>query len=271
MTKRWEIAIVGGTGGMGQIFAKELKPFADVIIISRSLEKAQLFSKKLGVRGGLLKDCKTADIIIISVPIENTIETCQNLFPLAKSGSLLMDLSAVKDFLKTLKPKIPPHLSYISLHPLFGPAGTFQDYNVVILPIKADNWLPHIQDLLKNLGAQTIISTIEEHDFIMSKTQVAHHFIYLMLAAFFSETEITPEFFTRSFRKTLENFSGIEKNLPAILEIQRHNPHANVTRQEFANLIQAFIELDDDTKITELLSKIKAFKKTYLGENENSG
>ena len=205
MAKRWEIAIVGGTGGMGQILAKDLKSHADVVIVSRSLEKATQISEELGVRSGVLSNCKTADIIIVSVPIDNVLETCNELFEIAKPGSLIIDIAAVKNFLEEFSPQIPAKLSYISMHPLFGPEGSFSGNNVLLIPIKANKWLPSLQKLLHDLKATSTIVTIQEHDLLMSKIQVAHHFMYLTLAAYLSQDQITPNFYTRSFKKTLQS------------------------------------------------------------------
>ena len=267
MKSRRKIAIVGGTGGMGQVLVKELKPYADIIIISRSIEKAKQFSNKFGVQGGTLKDCNNADIIFVSVPINSTYETCQKLFQIVKPGSLIIDISAVKTHLKKLETELPDHISYISMHPLFGPDGSFKDYNVILVPIKENNWLSELQELLDNLGAITSITTIEKHDFFMSKIQVAHHFMYLILASYLSDTPIPPSFFTRSFKKTLANFQGIEKNLNAILEIQQANPYGKKTRTEIKSLVEKFISLNE-AEINELMQQIKAFKKDYIIKNE---
>ena len=263
MKNQWKIAIVGGTGGMGQVFAKELKAYADVIIISRSLEKAWSVSEKLGVRGGLLQDCSKSDIIIVSVPIENTLETCQKLFKIAKSNSLIIDIAAVKTYLQKLKSEIPEQISYISMHPLFGPEGTFKDFNVILIPLKEGGWLKELQNLLEKVGAITTTTTIMEHDTIMSKIQVAHHFMYLLLGSYLSDSQISQKFFTRSFRKTLENFRGIESNLPAIMEIQETNPLAESTRKEISLLVNDLVSLDQE-KIEALIEKIEIFKRTYL-------
>jgi chorismate mutase / prephenate dehydrogenase len=265
MPNRWEIAIVGGTGAMGQILTKELKPFGEIIIISRSLEKATNFSKTIGVRAGILSNCNTADIIIVSVPIENTSQTCRDLFKIAKAGALIIDIAAVKSFLEEIKSEIPTHLSYISMHPLFGPEGSFSENNVLLMPVKGDNWLPIIQKILKKLKSVTTVTTSQEHDSIMSKLQVAHHFIYLILASYLSQHPISPNFYTRSFKKTLQTFLGIERNLNTILDIQKNNPNAELTRKEISSLMQHFVSLDD-SKIQELLSKINAFKTEYLNK-----
>ncbi|MHA1132168.1 MAG: prephenate dehydrogenase/arogenate dehydrogenase family protein, partial [Candidatus Helarchaeota archaeon] len=172
MKERWQIAIVGGTGGMGQLFVKELKPYADILIISRSLEKAKHVAERLGVQGGCLEDSHDADIVIVSVPIEYTYETCKQLLSIVKPKSLIIDIAAVKTHLKSITDLLPKTVSYISMHPLFGPEGSFKDYNVVLVPIKADVWLPKIQELLLTLGAQISTVSPEEHDLIMSKIQV---------------------------------------------------------------------------------------------------
>lgn len=267
MPNRWEIAIVGGTGAMGQILTKELKLFGEIVIISRSLEKATKFSKKFGVRAGILSNCNTADIIIVSVPIENTPQTCRELFKIAKAGSLIIDIAAVKNFLEEIKSEIPTRLSYISMHPLFGPEGSFFENNVLLVPVKSDNWLPLIQKMLKKLKSNITVTTSQEHDSIMSKLQVAHHFIYLILASYLGQHPISPNFYTRSFKKTLQTFLGIERNLNTILDIQKNNPNAEITRKEIISLMEHFISLDP-SKIQELLSRIDAFKSAYLDKKE---
>ena len=268
MVKRWEIAIVGGTGGMGQVLVRDLKPFAEIVVISRSLEKATQIAEELGVHGGILNDCKTADIIIISIPIDNMLETCQELFKIAKPGSLIIDIAAVKSFLKEISPQIPAHLSYISMHPLFGPEGSFSGNNVLLVPLKGDKWLPILQKLLHDLKANTTIVEVEEHDLLMSKIQVAHHFMYLILAAYLGQEQIPPNFYTRSFKKTLQNFQGIEKNLNVILDIQKNNPHAEETRKEIVALMEQFITLDQEPIIQDMLNRVDAFKRTFLSKKE---
>jgi prephenate dehydrogenase len=168
MPKRWEIAIVGGTGRMGQILTKELKPFGEIIIISRSLEKATKFAENFGVRAGTLSNSNTADIIIVSVPIETTPQICRKIFTIAKPGALIIDIAAVKSFLEEIKPEIPSHLSYISMHPLFGPEGSFLENNVLLIPIKADKWLPIFQKMLKALKSADDIGIAGGMEFLQS-------------------------------------------------------------------------------------------------------
>lgn len=263
-----DIAIVGGTGGMGQVLVRELKPYANITIISRDLRKADQLSKKFGVQGGILNDCNTADIIIVSVPVENTPEICYKLFTISKTGSLIIDISAVKNFLLDLKPHIPQHISYISMHPLFGPEGSFRDHNVVLIPIKDNNWLNLIESLLHKLGSHIVTTSPEEHDFIMSKIQVAHHAIYLLLACYLNDWETSAKFFTRSFIKTLKNFKGIEKNLNVILEIQKFNPFANSTREELLLTLKTLLSLENEAEISNLLGKLSKFKTHFIEKIE---
>jgi hypothetical protein len=102
----------------------------------------------------------------------------------------------------------------------------------------------------------------------MSKIQVAHHFMYLILAAYLGQEQIPPNFYTRSFKKTLQNFQGIEKNLKVILDIQKNNPHAEETRKEIVTLMEQFITLDQEPIIQDMLNRVDAFKRTFLSKKE---
>ncbi|MEM3475721.1 MAG: NAD(P)-binding domain-containing protein, partial [Candidatus Bathyarchaeia archaeon] len=70
------IAIIGGTGKIGRILVKLLQDSGGKIFIcSRNLRKAEKIARKLNVESGELNIIKTVDIVFISVPIENIVET----------------------------------------------------------------------------------------------------------------------------------------------------------------------------------------------------
>lgn len=257
------VCIVGGTGGMGNVFAKAFLELEDVTvkIISRDEKKAERIAKELGpdVAFGVIKDCANADIVIVSVPIKTVLTTCRNVVAVMKEGSLLMDLSSVKfGLVDTLK--VPSHIEYLSCHPLFGPLGDIKEENIVLVPVQGDEWLPKVKDLFHKIGSQVSITSAEEHDDIMSKIQVMYHFSNLCLITALAKARISKEHYTRSFKKIQEFLRAFKLNFDVIFEIQEHNPKAKEARSLYAMIVKdlASREVSDLEKIVrESYSKIE--------------
>ncbi|NHI92680.1 MAG: prephenate dehydrogenase/arogenate dehydrogenase family protein [Candidatus Lokiarchaeota archaeon] len=250
-----KIAIIGGTGGMGQIFIKEWRKIATILLCSRNLEKARKIAKEFNgdVIPRLNYDINDADIVVVSVPIDKMLATCQECVINMKKGSLLMDLSSVKTGLVD-KLNIPPDLEFISCHPLFGPNGTLKDSNVVLIPIKNQIWLERIKKIFEDSGSIISIAGYKDHDEIMSKIQVMFHFANLCLMKAIAESKIEEKFYTRSFKMSRSVLLNFKKNLDVIFEIQKYNPF-NKEAKEFYHKVVG--ELKDLTP-EEFEKEIKA-------------
>ncbi len=241
----FSIAIVGGTGGMGRLLSSELKKIGiDVMICSRSKEKAQKIAREISAKAGTIEEASSADIVIVSVPIEDTLEVCLSVGKKMKPSSLLMEISSVKtNVVDELIYQLPDEVEFISLHPLFGPEGSFEGENVIVIPARTKIWLPKIKQILKELGSNYAITTVEEHERIMSVMQVLHHFSYFCLASALAsyKEELESDFYTRSFKKTKEFFVNLQKNLEVLLAIQRTNPRGEEIRNNYANLVERLV------------------------------
>ncbi|MHA1271709.1 MAG: prephenate dehydrogenase/arogenate dehydrogenase family protein [Candidatus Helarchaeota archaeon] len=255
----YKTIIIGGTGGMGKLISYTFKDDLDIYISSRHLNKAQKIAEELGVNYCSKKDYSNADIIIVSVPINETLANCEKVIPLMKEGSLLMEISSVKTGIVD-QLKVPKNIEYISVHPLFGPLGSFNGQNVILIPVQVKKWLEIIKNIFEKKGSIVSLVDYQEHDKIMGNVQVIHHFSYLCLGIYLAENTVPKEFFTRSFKKTVDSFKNYETNLKIMVEIQKLNPFTKSVREKFANLVAELSKLPDD----EFESKIiNGFKKLY--------
>ena len=243
--KNLKIAIIGGTGGMGRIFVKNLQDITKIMICSRNLEKAKLAAKELGenIESGLLSDCQDADIVFVSVPIKNVLENCARVVKIMKPGSLLIDLSSVKSALVD-KLEIPKSIEYISAHCLFGPHGNFSGENIILIPVKGKSWLPKIKLLFEKLGSKLFITSLKDHDIMMSKIQALFHFTILCMVIAMAKSNIDPNFYTRSFKKMIPNLKNLQNNLDVIFEIQKYNPYSKKVKKFFAELVNGINDLN---------------------------
>jgi NADPH-dependent F420 reductase len=103
------IAILGGTGDLGSGLAKcWLAAGYDVVIGSRSAEKAQAFAKELGgsARGeSNLASAKAAEIVVVAVPFSNHEATLREIRD-AVQGKIVVD---------AVVPLVPPKVSTVQL------------------------------------------------------------------------------------------------------------------------------------------------------------
>src|SRR5438093_9602285 len=130
--------IVGGTGGMGRLFARFASlQGAKVKIAGREINKTRTAAKEIEVEPGTILDAASSDIVILSVPTAETVRVATEIASLMTSGSLLTDISSVKTGLADRVPeKTPKGIEYISLPPLFGPS-TDRHHGHTITPISS--------------------------------------------------------------------------------------------------------------------------------------
>jgi len=71
-----KILIVGGTGGMGRLFANFASiRGASVKIVGRTIQRTQKTAKELEVEPGSISDARASDIIVVAVPMESVVES----------------------------------------------------------------------------------------------------------------------------------------------------------------------------------------------------
>ena len=79
------IGIIGGTGKFGQWFRKFFEEQGHKVLIAG--RKTELTPVELA---------RTSDIVIVSVPIKNTVETIEHIAPHVREDALLMDFTSLK-------------------------------------------------------------------------------------------------------------------------------------------------------------------------------
>lgn len=159
------VAVIGGKGAMGRCMAGL---FAD---LGHAVMVADLDTPLTPEEAAA-----TADVVLISVPIDVTMEVIRRLGPLVRQGSLLTDVTSIKGtpmaaMLEATKADV------VGTHPLFGPSvHSLQGQRVVLCPGRGDGWRDWLQTMFHARGLATMESTPEDHDRAMSVVQVLVHF-----------------------------------------------------------------------------------------------
>ncbi|MGZ7095807.1 MAG: prephenate dehydrogenase [Methanobacterium sp.] len=218
------IAVVGGTRGLGRWIAEFLsdRDF-DVIITGRDEITGTKVSRKMGVEYTSSNEeaVSTADVVILAVPISALPEVITEISPYFKNGSLIMDVTSVKE-----KPSQIMHehvgegVEIIPTHPLFGPRIRSLDGQVVVLtPLKEGKWFDKVFKFLEKENARVIVTTPQNHDKMMSIVQGLTHFAYIGIASTIERLNID----VKESRKFASPVYGLMVDM--IARIVAQNPH----------------------------------------------
>lgn len=189
-----KILIIGGTGETGRWFAKFYKKHGfDVVIWG--INKRRDIAHELGVMfaDDLDKEIMTSDIVMISVPINITEKTIEEIAPKIPAGSLLMDITSIKTGPVEAMIKYASHgVEILGTHPMFGPSiPDIRGQIVIFTPIegRGKRWLPIIRSLYEDNGAHIEIMDASQHDRMMAVVQGLTHFACISIGSVFRELE----------------------------------------------------------------------------------
>lgn len=160
-----KVVIVGGKGKLGGLFAHYL---------TLSGYQVEALGRDDWENANAI--LANADLVIVCVPIANTLETIERLQPYLTEDMILADLTSVKT--EPLKKMLEIHRgAVVGLHPMFGPDIASQAKQVVAcchgrFPERYE-WL---LEQMKIWGAKIEQIEAEEHDNAMTYIQALRHF-----------------------------------------------------------------------------------------------
>lgn len=164
--ERFSIGVVGGTQGMGAFLA-------------RVFERGGFFVETMGLdQGPPAEDVASRnDLVIVAVPIADTVSVVRRIAPVVRPGACLMDVTSLKSAsMQAMLEHAPEGVSIVGTHPMFGPHGVdFDRQKVVLCRGRGDEAFARVKRLFENFGAETIEATPEEHDAQMALIQVLVH------------------------------------------------------------------------------------------------
>ncbi len=160
-----KIVVVGGNGKLGGLFVRFLRLSGYVVDI-------------LGRQDWQSADqiLANSDVVIVCVPIANTLETIERLQPYLTENMLLTDLTSVKR--QPLHKMLEVHHgAVVGLHPMFGPDIASMAKQVVV---RCDGRYPEryqwLLDQIAIWGAKIYQVDAAEHDHSMTYIQALRHF-----------------------------------------------------------------------------------------------
>jgi prephenate dehydrogenase len=264
MTK---IAIIGGYGGMGRFFAKLFAEEGfDIVVTGPNESKGKRVAKELNV--SYERDNRTAarkaDVVVISVPIDKTLEVIRDVAPEVRENSLLMDVTSVKEKpCKAMNKHSKRGVEIIGTHPVFSHRVAGIEGQVFILtPVRGEKWLKWLRKFLKKHKARVYESTPEEHDRIMAVVQGLTHFAYISIGKTLQELDFdikeSRKFSSPIYELMLDMVGRIIGQSPELYSsIQMQNPRIRAIHKKFletARELSEKIEKKDEKGFMEIMT-----------------
>jgi prephenate dehydrogenase len=253
MENKMKIAIIGGTRGLGKWIAEFLKNQGyDITITSRDQASGKLVAKKLGVKysNDNKKTAQENNIVIVSVPIETTGPVIEEVAPFMSKGSLLMDVTSVKEKPALLmQEKLSEGAYFLPVHPMFGPRIRSLEGQVVVLtPLEKSKWFEKVFKFLENQKTRVLITSPEKHDEMMSVVQVLTHFAYISISYTIKKLNVdikeSRKFASPIYNLMLDIISRIVAQNPYLVySIQTQTDYAYHAREILMETIQELNEM----------------------------
>ncbi len=236
------VLILGGTGETGSWFARYFRDKGfDVAVWGRSGRVD--VAERLGVRYAhdMMREAEESDIVLVSVPIDRTVDIIKEVAPRMHPGSLLMDVTSLKsEPVKAMRTHAPEGVEVLGTHPMFGPTMPgLKGQTVILTPAagRTERWMPEIKALFESDGAHVEVLDADEHDEIMAVVQSLTHFAYIGIGAALKSLDFDVERSRRFMSPVYEimiDFVGriLDQNPELYASIQE-NPKAVAVRQTF--------------------------------------
>jgi prephenate dehydrogenase len=246
------IGIIGGTGGMGGVFAGLFREEGYTVHVAgrhKGLDIPQM--------------AEQCQVVIISVPIDITVEIIDQVGPRMQKGALLMDLTSLKtEPVKAMLQSSPAEV--IGLHPLFGPGvDAIAGHTIVLCPARTEGWLHWLRDILTKHEATIIETTPERHDELMALVQALNHLnsitMGMVLGEWGGDLADVQRFSTPMFNTKLDIIREIfTKNPRLYAEIITMNPHIDKILDRYGRTVSdvaTLIKAGDAGALVELMEK----------------
>ncbi len=182
-----KVAIIGGSGRMGRWFANFLlRDGKEVVITGRNESKLLEAKRQLGVEVATsVEAVKGADVILLSVPIDNFEPVVAEIQPYIKPKQVVIDITSIKVFPVEIMHKYIKAGLTLGVHPMFGPgAHSMAQQNFILTPTNEDErtLAQKIREYLEAKDARVTVMTPHEHDEMMTVVLGLSHFIGIVSA-----------------------------------------------------------------------------------------
>ncbi|MFH0834632.1 MAG: prephenate dehydrogenase/arogenate dehydrogenase family protein [Patescibacteria group bacterium] len=254
------IGIVGGRGEMGVCFQNFFRKrgFKKILISGRHPDgKAIISNEELAQK---------ADVVIISVTLENTVKVINEIAPLLKEDQLLIDLSSIKT--PQVEAMLKSKAEVLGTHPMFGGEISFTGQVMVVCPVRLKKWKGWLEKMLEEEGIKIVELSPQEHDKRVPFLQALPHLLGFIFAEALKESgtsiDKVRELATPNAKIFLDFAARvISQNSDLVFEIQKSNPNNKNMRDLLAAAFEKWTSLIDSGRLNDFESAISKNRKFF--------
>jgi chorismate mutase/prephenate dehydrogenase len=250
------VAVIGGQGGMGSVMARLFGDIGHAVMVA-----------DVDTELAPQEAARTADVVVVSVPIRATDEVIRQVGPHMRGDALLMDVTSLKEQpIRTMLEST--RASVVGTHPLFGPGvNTFQGQRVVLCPGRGEGWHDWVRRMLEARGLVVAETSPEEHDRSMALVQVLNHFQTQVLGLAMSRLGIpfeqtlrftSPAYLLESYVTARHFAQSPELYGP----IEMFNPRSGEVTEAFraaADELGGVVQRGDQERFNEIFQEVRQF------------
>jgi prephenate dehydrogenase/chorismate mutase len=245
----YSIGILGGTAGMGAFLARLLDG-AGYVVETTGLDRG---APNVDVAG-------RHDLVIVAVPIGETVKVIEEVAPHVRPGACLADVTSVKRAaMAAMLAHAPVEVDVVGSHPIFGPFGADMDrQRVVLVRGRGEVGFERVRRLYESFGADVLESTAEEHDEQMALIQVLLHEKTMVLGSVLERLKAdlarTRQFASPAYRAELSMIGRMFfQRAELYADILASNPAGRATsvifEEEAARIAHAVAAADSDALV----------------------
>jgi chorismate mutase/prephenate dehydrogenase len=151
------IGIIGGSGGMGRCMARLFSDLGHHVMLA-----------DLDTETTPEETARIADVVVISVPIDVTLDVIRQLGPLVRPDALLLDITSIKQ--APLEAMLEStQASVVGTHPMFGPSvHSLQGQRIVLCPGRGEEWINWARQMFRARGLTIKEADPADHDRAMA-------------------------------------------------------------------------------------------------------
>jgi prephenate dehydrogenase len=243
------IGIVGAAGSMGELLTQYFKGKDHSISIydlDRKRLKALSKREKVSITTKLTQLVSQSDVLVVSVPIEETLGVVREILDSGGKGKCVVEISSVK---KGIVPELWKYASsstrVVSLHLLFGPGARSADgQSIAVIPVKNSRTEKRIAAELFPT-ANIFVVDADLHDRIIALTITGTFFLnmaWLKAAKEFSWKDIRRHSGPPSKLQSIIAESYLAQDLELYASICRNNVYAIDAARQLAKGIDLIVE-----------------------------
>ncbi len=255
------IGIIGGRGRMGRFFDN---------FFTRNGYKVLVCDIDTDLKP--IDIAKSADVILLSLPMSSSIGVINEITPHIGSGKLVVENCSIKaNTLATLIEKTNNETEVLGIHTMFsGDVATIRDENVIITKTpRSGNLAQSFEDELYKSGARIAYATTDAHDKTTSYLQALIQFSLICLADVMSNSFKSKHdfdvFSTPNARRVFESMERvINQSDDLTADLQLLNDKAPELRNKFLEIafeLVSTLNQQDKKALLESISKSREFFK----------